>query len=121
MTIFELKTILSCLIFLIFNGQWARLRITFCLWVLFSGLNSVNAVLREPKENRRLHLRVMFFTLIETSLLLFFIFLIEPDMDTQIIYYTSPLRPTKEVFSFIYLCVFILRSMFKGIVVYTKA
>ena len=62
----------------------------------------------------------MVFTLLEMSLLTFFIFLIEPNIDDQLIDYTSPLRPMKEVFSFIYLCVAAMRSLFKGIIVYTK-
>ena len=62
----------------------------------------------------------MVFSLLETSLLLFFLFLTEINLQEQHIQFTSPLRPIKEVFSFVYMFVAILRSLFKGIVVFTK-
>lgn len=120
LAIYEIKTILSCIICLLFNDPWVKIRITFCLWIFMNAVESVNMVLEQPKQDRRLHYRVMVFSLIETSLLLFFIFLVEPNLVEQSINYTSPLRPIKEVFSFIYLCVAIIRALFKGIVVHSK-
>lgn len=117
---FEGKILASILITLLLGNTETKVKLILSIWACMGSVEALNAVLNQARDERRLHYRVLVFSLIETALNVFFLILVEPSVEFQQINFSGPFKPIKELFSYIYLSVVLFRTLFRGIVVFNQ-
>ena len=78
---FEAKILASILLTLLLGNTETKVKLILSIWACMGSVEALNAVLSQPRDERRLHKRVLVFSLIETALNIFFLILVEPSVE----------------------------------------